>query len=411
MNGPVRRWTGDPLLFVGLTALTLFGVGMIYSAGVLNVPSPVVQGAWLRQLMWFVVALAGFSAVRMLTPRWLEWAALWGYVVAIILLAATLVIGTGSGTAAGVKSFIRFGAFGFQPAEVAKIATILIVARLMSSYESGPSSLRDLLGPAALVALPLGLVVLQPDLGSALAFVGILFAMLFWGGTPLWMLALLASPGLGLFLTFDTRLWSAYMVLLVVGLYALRFRLYLVESAAVVLTNLAAGTIANPLWNSLAAYQKNRLLVFLDPSVDPRGAGYQLIQSKVAIGSGGLVGKGYTLGTQKRLDFLPEQHTDFIFSVVGEELGFVGTMLALTLFGFVLFRLVRMAEDAPDPFAGLVLFGIFGTWLVHIFVNVGMTIGLVPITGIPLPFVSYGGSFLLMSWLAAGVAATVMEED
>jgi rod shape determining protein RodA len=396
---------------MGLTALTLFGVGMIYSAGVLNVPSPIVQGAWLRQLMWFAVALTGFSAVRMLSPRWLEWAALWGYVVAIILLAATLVIGTGSGTAAGVKSFIRIGPLGFQPAEVAKIATILIVARLMSSYESGPSSLRDLLAPAALVALPLGLVVLQPDLGSALAFVGILFAMLFWGGTPLWMLALLASPGLGLFLTFDTRLWSAYMVLLVVGLYALRFRLYLVESAAVILANLAAGTIANPLWNSLASYQKNRLLVFLDPSVDPRGAGYQLIQSKVAIGSGGLMGKGYTQGTQKRLDFLPEQHTDFIFSVVGEELGFFGTMLALTLFGFVLYRLVRMAEDAPDPFAGLVLFGIFGTWLVHIFVNVGMTIGLVPITGIPLPFVSYGGSFLLMSWLAAGVAATVMEED
>ena len=170
---------------MGLTALTLFGVGMIYSAGVLNVPSPVVQGAWLRQLMWFAVALTGFSAVRMLTPRWLEWAALWGYVVAIILLAATLVIGTGSGTAAGVKSFIRIGPLGFQPAEVAKIATILIVARLMSSYESGPSSLRDLLAPAALVALPLGLVVLQPDLGSALAFVGILFAMLFWGGTPL----------------------------------------------------------------------------------------------------------------------------------------------------------------------------------------------------------------------------------
>lgn len=407
----VARWAGDIQMVVGLSLLTLFGVAMIYSAGVLNIPSVVVEGAWLRQLRWFVVALIGFSVVRRLTPRWLEWAAVWGYVLAVILLAATLVIGTGSGTAAGVKSFIRFGPFGFQPAEVAKIATVLAVARLMASYESAPSSLRDLLAPAALVALPLGLVVLQPDLGSALAFVGILFAMLFWGGTPLWMLALLASPGLGLFLTFDTRVWSAYMVVLVGGLYLLRYRLYLVESAAVVLTNLAAGTIANPLWNSLATYQKNRLLVFLDPSVDPRGAGYQLIQSKVAIGSGGLTGKGYTLGTQKRLDFLPEQHTDFIFSVVGEELGFLGTMLALTLFGYVLYRLVRMAENAPDPFAGLVLFGIFGTWLVHIFVNVGMTIGLVPITGIPLPFVSYGGSFLLMSWLAAAVAITVTSED
>jgi len=411
VSQPLGRWTGDRPLFVGLTLLTLFGVAMIYSAGVLNMPSAVVQGAWIRQLIWFGIALVGFSVVRRVSPRWLEWGAIWAYVVAVILLAATLVVGTGSGTAAGVKSFLRIGGFQFQPAEVAKIATVLALARLLGSHETGPSSLRELVAPGALVAVPLGLVVLQPDLGSALAFVGILFAVLFWAGTPVWMLALLASPGVGLILTFDTRVWSAYMIAVLIALYVLRYRLYLVESVAVILGNLAAGTIAAPLWNSLADYQKSRLLVFLDPAVDPRGAGYQLIQSKVAIGSGGLMGKGFTQGTQKRLDFLPEQHTDFIFSVVGEELGFVGTMLAIALFAFVLARLVHMAEDAPDPFAGLVLFGIFGTWLVHIFVNVGMTIGLVPITGIPLPFVSYGGSFLLMSWLAAGVAMTVMEED
>ena len=406
-----RRWAGDSQLAIGLILLTLFGVAMIYSAGELNDPSPVVEGAWLRQLVWFVIAIAGFSAVRTVKPRWLEWVAVPGYVLAIVLLAATLVVGTGFGAAAGVKSFLQVGPLRFQPAEVAKIATILALARLLGSTESATRSLRDIVAPAALVALPLGLVVLQPDLGSALAFVGILFATLFWAGTPVWMLALLASPGLGLILTFDTRLWSVYMIAAVGLLYALRFRLYLVESVAVVLANLAAGTIALPLWSSLADYQKNRILVFLDPSVDPRGAGYQLIQSKVAIGSGGVFGKGYTLGSQKRLDFLPEQHTDFIFSVIGEELGFVGTMFALLAFAFVLHRLVRMAEDAPDPFAGLVIFGIFGTWLVHIFVNVGMTVGVVPITGIPLPFVSYGGSFLLMSWLAAGVATTAMEED
>jgi len=171
-----------------------------------------------------------------------------------------------------------------------------------------------------------------------------------------------------------------------------------------VLANFAAGTIARPLWSSLATYQQNRLLVFLDPQVDPRGAGYHLIQSMVAVGSGGLAGKGFLEGTQKRFDFLPEQHTDFIFSVVGEELGFIGVLTALFLFGWVLTRLVRLAEDAGDPFAGLVLMGIFGAWLVHIFVNVGMTVGLVPVTGIPLPFMSYGGSFLLMSWVATAMA-------
>jgi rod shape determining protein RodA len=201
-----------------------------------------------------------------------------------------------------------------------------------------------------------------------------------------------------------------YIVVLTLSLYFFRYRLYLVESLAVVLANLAAGTVANPLWRSLADYQRNRILVFLDSSIDPRGAGWQIIQSKVAIGSGGLLGKGFTLGSQKRLDFLPEQHTDFIFSVVGEELGFLGTSLVILAFSFVLLRLARLAAEAPDPFAGLIVFGIFGAWITHIFVNIGMTVGLVPITGIPLPFVSYGGSFLLMSWVALAVAVRVARE-
>ena len=251
------------------------------------------------------------------------------YVMSLVLLAATLVIGTGAGTAAGVKSWIRIGPVGFQPSEIAKIATILVLARLLAQREDGLTSLRDILAPAALVALPLGLVMLQPDLGTAMAFVGILFAMLYWAGTPVTLLLLVASPVAGLVLSFDTRVWSWYIVAVVGFLYFYRYRLFLFESVAVVLANLAAGTIARPLWNSLAPYQQNRILVFLNPEVDPRGAGYQIIQSKVAIGSGGLLGKGFTLGTQKRFDFLPEQHTDFIFSVVGEELGFLGTLLVI----------------------------------------------------------------------------------
>ena len=339
-----------------------------------------------------------------------EWAALPAYVLGILLLGATLVIGTGAGTAAGVKSWISLGGFRFQPAEVAKIATILAVARLLSNRREATQSLRELLAPLAVVGLPLGLVILQPDLGTALAFIGILFAMLYWGGTPVPLLVLLASPGLALILSYDTVVWSAYIILLTLSLYFYRYRLYLVESVAVILANLAAGTVARPLWLSLADYQKNRLLVFLDPTVDPRGAGWQIIQSKVAIGSGGLLGKGFTAGTQKRLDFLPEQHTDFIFSVVGEELGFFGTSLVILAFSFILLRLVRLAGQATDPFAGLVIFGIFGAWITHIFVNIGMTVGLVPITGIPLPFVSYGGSFLLMSWVALAVAVRVSQE-
>ena len=395
---------------LAVLVLSLFGIAVVFSAGVVYVPNAVTQHAWRRQWLWFLFALASFTVLSRVPLRWIEWVAIPSYVLSVVLLGVTLVIGTGAGTAEGVKSWINLGVIGFQPSEIAKIATILVLARLLSQRSEGPSSLREILGPAVLVAIPLALVMLQPDLGTAMAFVGILFAMLYWAGTPVALLALVASPVLGLILSFDTRIWSWYIVAVVGFLYFYRYRLFLFESVTVVLANFAAGTISRPLWNSLATYQQNRILVYLDPEVDPRGAGYQIIQSKVAIGSGGLLGKGFTLGTQKRFDFLPAQHTDFIFSVVGEELGFVGTGLAIIAFAFVLSRLVTMAKDSPDPFAGLVLFGIFGAWLVHIFVNIGMTIGLVPITGIPLPFVSYGGTFLLMCWVAVGIAVRVAHE-
>lgn len=407
----LRAWAGDLPLVLAVLALSLFGVAMIFSAGVLNDPSPVTQNIWIRQGFWLGLALVGFSLISRIPVRWIEWAALPAYVGSIILLASTLVIGTGAGTAIGVKSWLSIAGFRFQPAELAKIATILALARFFSVRREAPQALRELLAPVGIVALPLGLVILQPDLGTAMAFIGILFASLYWGGAPVPLLVLLASPGLGLILSFDTGIWSFYIVILTLSLFFYRYRLYLVESVGVVLANLAAGTISLPLWRSLADYQRNRLLVFLDPSVDPRGAGWHLIQSKVAIGSGGFLGKGFTEGTQKRLDFLPEQHTDFIFSVVGEELGFLGTTIVIGVFAFVLLRLVRLATDTPDPFAGLVIFGIFGAWITHIFVNVGMTIGVVPITGIPLPFVSYGGSFLLMSWVALALAVRVAREE
>ena len=407
----LERWAVDGRFVLCVFFLSLFGIAMLYSAGAVNTPDPVVTEAWRRQAVWFALGLAVFTVTARVPLRWWEWIAVPAYVITLVVLASTLVIGTGGGTAESTKSWIALGPLRFQPSELAKIATVLALARLLANRDEAPSGLRDLVAPGVLVALPLGLVMLQPDLGSGMAFIGLLYAMLYWAGTPPFLLLLVASPIAGLILAFDTHNWSGYIVILFLVLYLYRYRLFLYESAAVIMVNIAAGAMATPLWNSLEAYQKNRLLVFLDPAVDPRGAGYNLVQSKVAIGSGGLAGKGYLLGTQKRFDFLPEQHTDFIFSVIGEELGFLGVGLALLLFAYVLYRLVKMAEETDDAFAGLVLFGIFGAWLVHIFVNTGMTVGLVPITGIPLPFVSYGGTFLLTSWLAVGMAARLAHEE
>ncbi|SVC46275.1 uncharacterized protein METZ01_LOCUS299129, partial [marine metagenome] len=361
---------GDPPLFLAVSIMTVFGIGMIYSAGVLNIPSVVTEGAWLRQARWWALALGVFVAVRQVRAGWFEWIAVPAYIFSILLLMITLFVGKGSGTATGVRSFLDLGFLQFQPAELAKLATVLVLARYLANRPEDPVTLRALVAPTAIVGLPLALVVLQPDLGTVLAFVGILFATLFWAGVPTGLLILLMSPAASLILSYNAMIWAAFFLVLIVSLYLFRYRLFLVESLSVILANLAVGTVANPLWNSLAEYQKNRILVFLDPSVDPRGAGYHVVQSMVAIGSGGLSGKGFTQGTQKAFDFLPEQHTDFIFSVIGEELGFIGTVFTLVLFSFILYRLIRIAEEA-NPFAGLVIFGILGAWLMHIFVNVG----------------------------------------
>ena len=384
---------------------------MVYSAGVVAAPLSSVEGTWLRQATILGASIALFVAAARVPGHWYEWVAAPAYVFWVAVLLLTLVIGTGPGVAGSVKSFLSIGGFRFQPAEAAKVATVLVLARYLGSREDPPKRLQELATPVALVGLPLAAVLLQPDLGTALAFVGIFCFVLFWAGTPIHLLFLVASPGIGLILAFNLWAWSTYFVLLAVFIYVYRFRLYLFESVALILANVAAGWAAQPLWNSLAEYQKNRIRVFFDPLQDPLAAGWQIIQSKVAVGSGGLLGKGFTEGTQKRLNFLPEQHTDFIFSVIGEEFGFLGTSLVIAAFAYLFMIMLRMAEVARSDFASLFVVGILGTWLTHVFVNVGMTIGVVPITGIPLPFISYGGSFLLMSWLAAAMATRLASDE
>jgi rod shape determining protein RodA len=401
---------GDPLLFLLVTGLAAFGVAMIYSAGVLDVPSTIVAGLWRQQLLWFVLAMLATPLVLRIPVVWLEWAAQPLYALAIVLLVLVLFVGTGAGTAQSVSGWLAIGPIRIQPAEFAKIAVILMLARVLGGWREAPRTVWALWRPIAVVMVPMGLVMLQPDLGTALVFGSILLAMLFWAGTPLATLFFLVSPVIGLFLSIEVWLWGAYIVLLTLAL-AYLYKPYLMEGAAIMIANVVAGTIALPLWNKLEPYQKNRFLVFLDPSIDPRGAGYNLIQSRVAIGSGGMYGKGFMEGSQKRLAFLPEQHTDFIFAVIGEEMGFLlGVAPVLLAFTFIFWRLVRIAEKSSDPFASLVPFGIFGSWFAHVLVNTGMTVGIMPITGIPLPFLSYGGSFLLVNLLAVAIVQRVAAE-
>ncbi len=395
----------DRPLVLTLLALAAYGLAMVYSAGQTDLPTA-ADRAWVRQLVWMVLAIAMGAVAFRLSFRILEWAAPVLYGLGLALLALTLVVGTGAGTASGTKSWLAIGGVRIgQPVELAKIGAILLLARYLSGLRQPPQTLVDLVRPGLIALGPFLLVMLQPDLGSAIVFVVILFAMLFWTGVKPSLLLLLASPIISLLLAVDTRWWGAWILLLTVLL--LFWRTYVAEGVLIWLVNSAMGVVAIILWNGLRPYQQKRLMSFVNPEADPAGSAYQAIQSKVAIGSGGWFGNGYLNGPQKRLAFLPEQPTDFIFSVVGEELGFVGVVVALALFLALFLRLVRIARRATNPFSSLVVFGVLGLLLAHVFENVGMTISVMPITGIPLPFFSYGGSFILACGISMGLVLRV----
>jgi rod shape determining protein RodA len=395
----------DRNLILVTLGLMLFGLATLYSAGQTDVPTR-AAGVWHRQLVWFGIGIVASWIVYNVSMRVLEWLAPALYAFSIVLLAIVLMVGTGAGTAESSHSWLSVGGHQVgQPSELAKVATVLMLARFLSSRKEPPRALWDLIGPALIVGVPFLMVLKQPDLGSALVFVGIFFAMLFWCGVRPRLLFLLATPGISLLLAFNTLAWSGWIILFVLILIA--WRPYVWDWVLFLTANVAMGAIAMPLWKRLAPYQQNRLLTFLNPEVDPRAAGYHAIQSRVAIGSGGWFGTGYTEGPQKRLAFLPEQHTDFVFSVVGEELGFVGVLVALGLFLALFLVLLRIARRATDPFSSLAVFGIVGLFFTHVFENVGMTVNLMPITGIPLPLFSYGGSFFIICALCMGLALRV----
>ena len=398
----------DPALTAVTLALTVYGVLVLYSAGQTDVPTSVAH-IWQRQLIWLAISIVAALVVMRVSPRLLEWAAPACYAGGILMLLVTLAIGTGGGTAASSHSWIAIGGTRLgQPSEFVKLAVILMLARYLAGRHAAPGNLRELVAPCLIAMVPAGLVAMQPYLGSALVFGGILFAMLFWAGVRIPFLVLLFSPIASLLLAFSAWTWGGWIVL--IGVLLVIWRPFVWEGLAVLGANLGTGIIALPLWRKLAAYQQHRFLSFLNPELDPRATGWHIIQSKIAIGSGGWLGKGFTEGTQKRLAFLPAQHTDFVFSVVGEELGFIGVLVALALFFALLAILIRVAKRSPDPFGSLLAFGVASMYFTHIFENVGMTANVMPITGIPLPFFSYGGSFLLACYLAVGLAMRVAHE-
>jgi rod shape determining protein RodA len=403
-----RRFPIDWQLVLIALLLSAYGIAIVYSAGQTDVLTGVSK-LWRSQLMWFVLSLVAAYGMTRCSVRLLDWLTWPMYFVTIAMLVLLLFIGKGAGTAAISKAWLAIGGVRIgQPSELAKITVVLALAKVLSAYKEPPRSLLELWKPALIVLVPAALIIKEPDLGTGIVFVGFTFAMLFWAGIEWRLLVLAASPVVSLILAFNTHLWGAWFMLLIA--LVLWYKPYMFEGILILCLNVVFGVLSPIIWEKMAPYQRRRLVVFINPQVDPRMSGYHVIQSQIAIGSGGWFGKGFTLGTQKRLAFLPEQHTDFIFAVVGEELGFIGVTLALALFLLLFFRVTRIAERANDSYSSLVAFGLLGGWFVHVLINVGMTLNLMPITGIPLPFFSYGGSFLLSSWLAVGILVRIAAE-
>jgi rod shape determining protein RodA len=346
---------------------TLLGlVLLIASVGILNLYSTTLGGGsagtplYLKQIFWLLIGLAVMMVIAFTEYRFYSDFAYIVYAVAFFFLL--VVMGYGIITS-GAQRWIKIGSISFQPSEFVKISLILALAKFFQRPPSREGySLKDLPFPFLLLLFPMGLILKQPDLGTAIILLLIFFSILI----------------------FVKIRWST---LLTIGL---------------------GGAAILPIsWSFFKEYQKRRIITFFNPELDPLGAGYHIIQSKIAVGSGGIIGKGFMKGTQCRLGFLPEQQTDFIFSALGEEWGLIGSLMIVGLYFILILWGLRIAVQSKDRFGAILSFGVVAMFFWHIFINIGMVLGMMPVVGIPLPLLSYGGSFLLSTMIGMGLLLNV----
>ena len=383
--------------------LSVFGIVVIYSAT--QDETGAGMSRYMLQSMWFLVGLGIMYVTSMLPIRFLQAITIPVFVLTLVLLAIVLA----TGDVKGSSRWIRLGFIGIQPSELAKIAVILTLAQYLSQIRTDfrRPSVMTICG--VIVALPVFFILSQPDLGTSIVFGAILCGVLLWAGLSVLELLLMVSPLIGVLIAvvsgFNWIIWSIF-ILIVAGVMYLKWPPRFV-TVFLIVTHLGVGLGAEPLWDSLHDYQQRRVETFLNPQVDPKGAGYQIIQSKIAIGSGGLLGRGFLQGSQTSLAFLPEQHTDFIFSVIAEEFGFAGSIGVLGMYYLFILIGIYIAMNVKSRYQSLLAAGCVSVFTFHVIMNVGMAVGVLPITGIPLPFLSYGGSFLITSLILCGLLLNV----
>jgi rod shape determining protein RodA len=375
----------DPGLIIATLLLASFGLLAIFSSG----------GSYyfFRQLLFLPIAVGAATAAVFVPRRILYGLAEPIYGLTVVMLLAVLVAGTGPGS----HRWFVLGPVYIQPSEFAKLATVLLLAKHLSYKRTVGLSFRDLILPVAIAAVPCLLVMVEPDLSTSLVFAALLAAMLYWQGMRPLHILLLFSPAL----SFAAGFFAVLGIVLLIRAGVTKTLIGLAVSAAF-------GLLSPVVLSSLKDYQRARIMSFVAPWFDPHGISWNAIQSQIAIGSGRLVGKGLLQGTQKRLGFLPNRHTDFVFSSLGEELGLVGCLILLGLFYWLLRRMLLAARQSGDSAGSLLCIGFAAIIGYQMFVNIGMLLGMLPITGITLPFLSYGGSSLLLNFILVGLVLNVV---
>lgn len=391
-----KKTNVDKYLLIFWFFLLIYGIIAVYTASNYKVGSNLtLVNHYLKQSAWAMVSLVAVFVVLKLPYNFLEMFIVPGYVTLLLLLVVVLFMPPINGS----RRWIRLGFSGLQPSEPAKLFTILLVSKLISGINQ-KNHLIIIKGILCVLA-PVVLIILEPDLGTTIVFWVSLTAMFYASKLPKHIIIIGLSLFASIILSFNIYAISAFILLLI--FYMLRNRLSATLISFTIAFNLFFAFLSPVLWNSLKPYQQERILTFIDPKRDPLGSGYQIIQAKIAIGSGGLKGKGILEGTQKNLKFLPEHHTDFIFSVIGEEFGFLGSMLLLALFLGLLSKIAWYAGTLKNDEQRIAASGILAYLAFQVFVNISMNLGLMPTTGIPLPFISYGGSNLLINSLSVAI--------
>lgn len=384
-------WSVLFLSFVGL--VILYSISQNYQGSALSNP-------FTKQLFFLFPALL-FAILFIHIPRY----TIHKYSYAFYFIGIFIVIVPFfSSSHAGTHRWINMGLpFSVQPSEFAKIFTTIALARYLSDNTLHMKKITSVVIPLGLALIPTIIVLNQPDLGTSIVMMTPVLPMLYWAGARPFYLFLMLAPVLSMLTAFNTLVFSIWALFL--GLIIIMARPVLFVSLILFFGNIFLGLLSPLVWNSLSTYQQNRILTFINPEKDPLGAAYQIIQSKTAIGSGGLFGKGWGQGTQTHLKFLPVQESDFILSVLGEELGFVLILTVLLTVGFLITQIIKCSYESKDRFSSLALMGIATILLAHVFVNTAMTVGLIPVKGLPFPFISAGGSFLFTSFIMLGLVS------